>query len=344
MQGNSIVRSWFAIGLGTLFAGGTCYVLFEDVLRRGAIITTDHVMTLLVLIGTIAAGHMIMQQKRIAAIAGLGVLFAAGTFYCVTQSAARNAEVTVGKTLDLLNANAERKKLEADIAEAKEDFRKAKDAATYECRSGEGTRCKAQVKLRDQADSHYWLLVGRLASTKAEQVDNAGLKHAAKVFAALPFVTAEPATIERALVLFTPFVKALFLEIACIVFFGLGFGEHHSHQTAAPKIAPKAKPVGGGPGKGRKIDDQPAAVEPASASVIQFPGTVTKSKAEMLAFVLAEIEAGRSFPSQDAMARMAGVGKSAVCKWVKKWEADGLISTTRVGRFKSVGQIRIAGN
>src|SRR5262245_22017546 len=48
------VRSWGAILLGGIFALGTAYVLFAHV-RGLADITTDHVMTGLVLVGTIAA-------------------------------------------------------------------------------------------------------------------------------------------------------------------------------------------------------------------------------------------------------------------------------------------------
>ena len=80
-----------SVALGVLFALGTCYVLFNDVHSLSQV-TVDHVMTLLVLIGTVASGHMVTHQRRTPPVVGLGLLFAAGTFYCVTQSAARNAE------------------------------------------------------------------------------------------------------------------------------------------------------------------------------------------------------------------------------------------------------------
>src|SRR5215467_280705 len=93
MTTTTTVRSWGAIVLGAIFALGTAYVLFADV-RSLADITTDHVMTGLVLVGTIAAGHMFWPAAgggRIFAALGLSILFVAGTFICVTGSAGRAA-------------------------------------------------------------------------------------------------------------------------------------------------------------------------------------------------------------------------------------------------------------
>src|SRR5581483_3908091 len=96
MQFTTTVRSPGAIALGGIFALGTGYVLFEDVIRQGAAVTADHVMTALVLVGTIAAGHCFMPAlvaRRFGGALGLALLFAAGTFICVTGSAGRGAEV-----------------------------------------------------------------------------------------------------------------------------------------------------------------------------------------------------------------------------------------------------------
>lgn len=230
-------RNWGALTLGVLFALGTCWVLFNDV-RSPSQITVDHVSTLLVLLGTITSGHMFGHQARelhVLRALGLASLFIAGTGYCVTQSAARNAEVAVAKTVGIENANATRKKLDDDIAEAKVEARASKKVADTECRSGEGARCKSTTKTAERADSHYWLLTGRLANMRGEQVADAGTKHAAKVFASLPWVTADAAAIERTLVLTTPFLKALFLEIATLVFFGIGL--HRREATISQGIA-----------------------------------------------------------------------------------------------------------
>ena len=182
-------------------------------------------MTGLVLVGTISSGHMFWQQLqgwRVLPCIGLAVLFVAGTLYCVIASAARNAEVGVGKALEIVSSNEQRHRLESEITLAQQDARKAKAAASKDCATGEGPVCRSLTKLATQADSHYWLLVGRLASSKPEQSANPGLQHAARVFAI--FVHADPATIARGLELVAPFLKAIFLEVATVVFFGIGLG------------------------------------------------------------------------------------------------------------------------
>src|SRR5262245_8806853 len=88
-----VIASYPAAALAVGFFGVTCYVLFKDV-ADGAPITPDHVMSFAVLVGTFASGHLLwgqLQQWRIVPALGLTVLFAAGTFYCVTSAGGRNA-------------------------------------------------------------------------------------------------------------------------------------------------------------------------------------------------------------------------------------------------------------
>lgn len=224
------IRSWGSLALGATFAVGTAASLFWDV-RSVSQLTTDHMMTLLVLIGTIASGHMFWHQLRnsLLGCAGLAVLFGAGTIYCVVTSAARNVEIGIPRTLEIVSLNEQRKRLEADIAEAQGDARKAKAAAAKNCADGEGRQCKSLSKLAAAADAHYWVLVARLSTAKPEQPANPGLHHAAQVLALLP-LTGSPEALETALVQLMPFAKALFLEIATIVFLGLGLGNKIAHQ------------------------------------------------------------------------------------------------------------------
>jgi DNA-binding transcriptional regulator YhcF (GntR family) len=65
-----------------------------------------------------------------------------------------------------------------------------------------------------------------------------------------------------------------------------------------------------------------------------------KEKAETLAFVLGEIGAGRSFPSQDHLAARVGVVKSTISKWLGEWEGAGNIPLrARQGRCKVIGGV-----
>jgi hypothetical protein len=223
--------------LGGIFALGTAYVLFADV-RSLADITTDHVMTGLVLVGTIAAGHMFWPAARggrLLAALGLAILFVSGTFICVTGSAGRSAEVSQRKEAEAKKVNGGREAAETDLKKAKTERDTLTTNAAQQCSSGPGPRCKGARALLEMADSHIAILEVRLDDMHPEQQVNGGLAHAAKVFALV--VPAQPQQIEMALVLLWPFAKAMMLEVATIVFLGLGLG----HKTVSSSSV--AKPV-----------------------------------------------------------------------------------------------------
>jgi len=153
--------------------------------RSLADITTDHVRTGLVLIGTIAAGHMFWPAAkggRLIAALGLAILFVSGTFTCVTGSAARSAEVSQKKEAEANKVNGGREVTEADLKKAKADREDLSTKAALECASGEGPKCKGLRSLVEYADSHVALMQVRFDDLKPEQLANGGLVHAAKVF------------------------------------------------------------------------------------------------------------------------------------------------------------------
>lgn len=311
MTSHTTTMSVGATALGGLFAIGTVAVLFWDIRSLGDI-TTDHLMTALVLVGTIASGHMFWSQAsqwRLLPSIGLAALFCAGTMYCVIQSAARNVEATIPKLLETLNSNEQRKKLEDDILEAKGDLRKATAAAQAECVSGVGLRCQGANKARDQADSHYWMLVGRLANMKPQQIENPGQKHAAKVFAALPFVKMDASEIERGLVLFTPFAKALFLEIATIVFLGIGLGRRPVVQFLPLHSGFTFRKAG---------------------NRVEFPRRERTTDEQLVLNAL--LRAGRAL-SNEELAREMGTSPAEASKRRQVCEASGVVKTEKSGKY-----------
>ena len=109
----TVVRSPSGIAGGGLFTAVTAYVLLEDVARHGAPLTTQHVITLAVLAGTIYFGHRRWAEFsawRVGTMLGCAVLFLAGTATCVIVSAGRNAEVVTNKGLAANAQNTDRRR------------------------------------------------------------------------------------------------------------------------------------------------------------------------------------------------------------------------------------------
>ncbi len=376
MTHSTIVRSPGAIALGAVCALGTLLVLFWHV-RAPSDFTLNHVYILLALVVTYGAGHFMWDAfgdgTGGGVIRGLAflVLFTVGTAICVALSGGRSAEMLERKEADANHENGKRLAHEARIASAKRDleeadaaFHKAEadvtdkaEAMAIECGTGKRSKCDGKTlthqtavaaaaekkKLRDQADSHYWMLVARLGQFKAPLVANAELKTLAKVLAHVRGIDESQAM--ASVLLLLPYGLALLTEFGSIVFFKHGFGRRKvstvnvdtntTLETGVLETVPP-EPPGGGPKETRKPKNRRATEQ--SSNVVQLPVRIPpKAKDETLAFVRAEIAARGEIPSQDDLAARAGVTKGAVSKWLKAWEAAGLISRTRVGRRKVIG-------
>ena len=257
MQSTSTGCRLGSIALGIMCGIGTACVLFSD-LKTLTDVTTDHLMTAIVLVGTIAAGHLLGDQVRawrIGSAVGLAVLFTAGTVYCVISSAARNVELTASKVAIVSHGNDQRARLEAEARDAKAEFARARDAAAIECASGAKGKCTGRKDTRDDADKRLQGLQARLASLNPAQVENAGIKHAAKVLSGFINLSAETLT-ERILDLW-PFLKAAFLEVGTIVFFGIGLTRNarfHPVSRPVPLLVPANDQVEPDPEPGHSAD------------------------------------------------------------------------------------------
>lgn len=157
------------------------------------------------------------------------------------------------------------------------------------------------------------MLVGRLANMKPTQPTNAGLAHAAKVFAAMPFTGSDPEAIERALGLFLPFARALFLEVATIVFFGIGLG--HKVEAKSASVPLELTRFRSFRNRSRRS------------------GTMGKADAEQdLAIYMARYG---NVPSQQFLKERWGVGsKATISRWLNDWEKQGQIGRFRDGKCK----------
>jgi hypothetical protein len=279
VQTTTCIRSPGAIVLGLLFAIGTAVVLFFDV-RSTADLTPDHLMSALVLAGTIAAGHFLLPTLRDGALVpalGLAILFVAGTFYVVTSAAGRNAETASTREAAIAEANRKRADVlaqldrarsilaaattqrDAAIQKAAGEAESARKAHADECASGQGKKCDgralnlevarkaysdtaADLTVTLMAEARVRELEAKAATLKPKQLENAQLRHVAKIFA---LIGGDAERIEAALVLIWPVGKAVVMELAAIVFLGLGLGNKPAQQapTAPPPLPGKSAPA-----------------------------------------------------------------------------------------------------
>jgi hypothetical protein len=291
-----------ALALGALFAAGTCYVLLGDA-RSPSELTSEHATAALVLAGTIAAGHLFGREAkswRPLRAMGLALLFAAGTFYCVTSSAARNAEAPAARAAEAAASNEARKRLQADAAEARSEWARAKADAAKECSSGEGARCRGARSTASDAEARYSSATKALATAAPERRADAGLAHAARVFAAMPLVTADAAAIEVGLALLFPFAKACFMEVACIVFLGIGLGESVSTRV-------------------RDVSDGDEGV--------------SMSREEALGDLRSLLAAGAVTDGR-MLSRRWNVSETTASRWLSSWQRQGLVGRARDGRSR----------
>lgn len=242
MHTTTHVRSWPLLALGGVFAVGTTYVVLDDV-RQGAAFTTDHVMTVLVIIGTLAAGHCFwpaVRETRLMSALGLALVFLGGTYFCVSGSAGRSAKVSVhaeaeaNKVTDAYTATA------ADLKDARLERTKRSGEFAKQCATGEGVRCKGLKKALEDTDDQIRLLQVRLDGLKPAEPANAERRYNAELLSL--FVKAPVDQIEKAIGLVTPIAKALVLELATIVFLSLALGHKVVPRTAPPSTGQKQLP------------------------------------------------------------------------------------------------------
>lgn len=223
------VRHWPLV-IGVFLSLVTARVLFDDV-WHGAEITTSHILSLAAIVVALTAGHYaIPQLKARALVSGLmlGLLFSAATAYVVISSGARNAEQSANKTAHAAETNDRRAHEQEKLAEAETMLAKAQADLARECRTGRGSRCRgveATVSVYEAAVRGH---KATLEDIGPEQKTNAGYAHAARVLAALPYVSAQAGDIEESLTLLLPFIVVLLTELGTITFLHMAL----SHRDA----------------------------------------------------------------------------------------------------------------
>lgn len=212
-----------AIACGALCAVGAAAILLEDI-RHTHTVTLDHLLAVIVLVGTIAAGVMAVQMlatwRTWHYAAALSCLFAVGSVYCVMGTAGRTAEGRAAAQLAAESRNQARAAILAKLAKADTELDKQREAHAAECKTGKGKNCDGIFASVTMYETAVKGLAAELAAIGPEVPVNTRTKNAAAIVAALS--GGDAAHIEAVLRLVDPNIGALFLEAGSILFLHVG--------------------------------------------------------------------------------------------------------------------------
>lgn len=255
---NSITIRWVPAALGVFFALVTGRSLFDDVITSPLplmqAVTSTHWLTLAGMVAAIASGRFAFTELgrgywHILTGAALAALFVASTVYIVIGSGSRTAEqaaIKVVHATDIADKRAAAKQRLEDAETAHTAsvtyWITQRDAATAECKSGEGTKCRgarsndtAALTAADKAAKRVGELRTALDNLKPAPPVNAGYAHFAKIVSAFTGADIEATTAKIALAM--PFVIVLITELATIVFLHMAI-EPRAEQPKASVAAP----------------------------------------------------------------------------------------------------------
>lgn len=306
MQPNITTGRILAITAGVAFTTGGLVILMGAALTSPHQWTQYHVLTILTVFGTIAAGHLATSAWRIGhglAAIGFVVLFLAGTALVVYQSVGRQAETTDTHKLSVEARNQLIADKKADLADAKDRQRHAYRMVEKEM-TGERclNRCKDwKTNATDIGNTIASLEreIAELGPQKPVEAKSAKMAEVASLFGF------DRAKSQAALMLIEPFLWTLFFEIGSIV--SLGFAFRHSVPAVATVSAPQ---------------------NTVSASDYTTVPTVSDRELEELRRILR----GRARLTNDEVAALMRVTKSEASKRVAKAVAAGFVTKHRVGR------------
>lgn len=225
-----------ALAAGSAFVVGSLVILLGDVLLNPTAWSRYHVLTLLMVGGTIAAGHLIgtaTRARSVFAAAGFAVLFIAGTALVVIQSVGRQAETTETATLTVTAHNDEIVRLKAQAQDLRQTLSYARPDRNREC-----------IGAPDPLPPKGWPECRRKRASVAaieEQLAKAETRlsslgapapvapKADKVAEVLALFGANRDAAKAGFQLLEPFLWTLFFEIGAIV--SLGFAFRHGSRV-----------------------------------------------------------------------------------------------------------------
>lgn len=215
---------WGALALGALCATGAAAILLQDIAATGKV-SVDHGLSVIVLVGTIAAGHFAageLRQWRLGRALALAGLFALGSAWCILSTAGRQADGQAQARAEVERANRTIVLKGDELKIARQRLADAEAEALRECRTGFKAKCEGWQRAAAERQSHVNGLVAEIGRLGALKVGDQKLANVAAIAATV--TGGDAARIEATLAVTWPFVPALFLELGSILFFGMGLG------------------------------------------------------------------------------------------------------------------------
>lgn len=214
-----------ALLAGCAFAAGGLTILLDKDLAAPANWSSLQWLTILMVFGTIAAGHLMADAARarhVFAALGFLVLFLSGTGLVVYSSVGRQVEAAGTTSLSVEDTNNKivEKSAELEKAKARRDY--ADKAADREMTGQRcGTRCKDWKQNSKDITVVIKQLEGEIAALGPQKPVNAQATAFAEIGALFGFDNR--ARTVAILTLICPLLKTLFFEIGAIVSLGFGF-------------------------------------------------------------------------------------------------------------------------
>jgi hypothetical protein len=224
-----------AILAGAAFTYGGLRIILGDQLTDPTQWTTSVQLTVLMVGGTIAAGHLMRdawKDKHRAAAFGFLVLFLSGTGLVVFNSVGRQAEAHMMTEAQVMDVAERKAALKADLQINNDMAKDARRKLGKECETGDGTACKgkrATLKVYEDAVAG---VEAKLAALGPQKPVNAKATEGAKIAAVFG---ADEAKAKAALLLLEPFFWCLFFEFGSIVSLGFAFRHRAITETLPSK-------------------------------------------------------------------------------------------------------------
>ncbi len=298
---------------GVAFLGGSLTIILGQALLTPSTWGQYQVLTVLMILGTIAAGHLAktaFKARFVASALGFCVLFVAGSALVVYNSVGRQAEAHDTIAMERAAANGLIKDKTRDIEAARERLANAEREADKQ----RGTKCKALCKGWEAAAADarnvIRVLESEIKALGAPKPVDAKADKAGELASIFGYDRNKAAALAA---LVEPFLWTIFFEIGSIVSLGFAF---------RPSVAPVSRVStvsSGNTGGGGKA-------ETPKLSIVRQDHEVE---------ALLNALQGRTL-TNDELAAAMNVKKSEASKRVEKGETLGILRKQRVGRHVAI--------